>query len=1155
MTRFYARAISTQSEYCRITGLTPIFLTPIFRPDYGTHECNCHYVCDPGDFPPHCPMECDWCPNYDTSTNNRGNVTKVTQFSDATLETDSNASVHTMSYDVTGNVIQASMSCCQLKTIEYSATNQYAYPTKQTKGTAPTQLITQAAYDFNTGLVVNTTDENDQPTTFTYDADSLRTTRVDLPNGAWSATAYNDTSFPYSVESTSSLDAARSVSSITYVNGAGQAFRTRSLTANGYLSNDVEFDELGRAVKSFNPYTVTSLTDARPSGIKSSSIIEFDALGRVLQTKLQDDTIVQSEYSGTVATLTDQAGKKRRQLADELGRIVRVDEPDANGNLGALTTPVQPTYYEYDGNDNLTKVTQSDGTVTQERVFVYDSLSRLIRERQVEATPTLDDTGVKGTPGATKWTGVYKYNTDSLLTEGIDARGVKTTLAYDGLNRVSTVTYTGESGYQTPQVTYTYSEAETGFYNVGRLTKVATAQISVTGGQFTPATEQNYDYDKVGQIVKHSQSIDGNAYNLAYGYNLAGQLVSETYPSGRVIATTVDNYGVPQTVADAQRTYVSGITFSYNANGMTSQMTLGNGTVENNVLNERFQLTSQSLTRGTDIQQKYDYSYGSVDLATGSVDATKNNGQLGKIESFIGANKQWSQRFGYDELGRLKEAREYKQGDNAHQTYKQVFDFDRFGNLYRKATSNPTTGQENPLAFTPIENADIDRATNRLAASTTYNEAGQVVTDNKFREIGFGYDANGRQIKATKANTPDALTVYDALGNRVATKVNDVWQNMVYDALGQLVAEYGQSSNEGVGGVKYVFQDWQGSVRAITNSNGYVVARTDHQAFGEEVGSGIGLRSASQGYASDKVTRQGYGMTENDDATGQQHAWFRKLETAAGRWDSPDPYKGSIKPEDPQTFNRYSYVNNQPTNLVDPSGLMPPICHAEEGGSFFCTGGWGSGGGDYSYNPYGRGGGYYGADAGYGTITVTTTIRDSNPFEPVVLYSSTSVFTVISPFGGFGGSGGIDRDILELGFIAHLSQVSDKCNDALNALKLTSKKIIDAFDNAVFKPVKSWPLNKAHANYCKGAGLGSTITTRNGMIDFSNGTINSPMTLLLHELVHVAAKLNDQEVYNRIKNAGISIPLATKTETVKGKSITSPDYSQSVSDFFNNNCN
>jgi RHS repeat-associated protein len=356
-------------------------------------------------------------------------------------------------------------------------------------------------------------------------------------------------------------------------------------------------------------------------------------------------------------------------------------------------------------------------------------------------------------------------------------------------------------------------------------------------------------------------------------------------------------------------------------------MTLGNGNNETYSLNDRFQMTSQSLNKGAEILQKYDYSYGQTDLATGTVDTTKNNGQLGKIEGWIGTNKQWSQRFGYDELGRLKETREYKQGNNTQLTYKQVFDFDRFGNLYRKASSNPTAGQANPLAFTPIEeNSDISKSTNRFTTGTTYNEAGQVVNDTKFRSMSFAYDANGRQIKATRASVPDAWTVYDAAGKRVATKINDVWQYVVYDAFGKLVAEYGIQS-EGLGGVKYIQQDAQGSVRTVTNNNGFVIARTDHQAFGDDVGYGVGLRSIEQGYSVGKVARQGYGSTENDQGSGQQHTLFRKLETQAGRWSSPDPYKGSMSIGDPQSFNRYSYVGNDPTNFVDPTGLYEACIH------------------------------------------------------------------------------------------------------------------------------------------------------------------------------------------------------------------------------------
>ncbi|MBK8811752.1 MAG: hypothetical protein IPN69_13605 [Acidobacteria bacterium] len=105
------------------------------------------------------------------------------------------------------------------------------------------------------------------------------------------------------------------------------------------------------------------------------------------------------------------------------------------------------------------------------------------------------------------------------------------------------------------------------------------------------------------------------------------------------------------------------------------------------------------------------------------------------------------------------------------------------------------------------------------------------------------------------------------------------------------------------------------------NAGGYVKSRTDHQAFGEPIESGIGLRTGTQGFGAPQANRQGYGLTEKD-STGLNHTWFRKNENRAGRWTSPDPYNGSASVGNPQSWNRYSYVENQPTNFVDPSGLL-----------------------------------------------------------------------------------------------------------------------------------------------------------------------------------------------------------------------------------------
>jgi RHS repeat-associated protein len=924
-------------------------------------------------------QDCCWViPGYSPQTGNRGNVTEIKSWADATNDSDPLADTTVIKYDIAGNALEATANCCQLKKWVYNSTNQYAYPVQTKKGLND-ELVTSAVYDFNTGLVTSSTDENNQATSYLYEPDTLRPKKTTFPNGGYTLTEYSDKLItvasdlvPGFVRQTTTLDATKTVQSYSYFDGRGAGIRSATQTPDGWSVSAMEYDNVGRAKKTYNPFYASTPTGAVPVGTKYTEVVNFDALGRATQVKLQDSTIVNSypneaavtvtypdstQVIGTASRAKDQADKERRQIVDALGRVIRVDEPTASG-LGTVTSPNQPTFYNYDGNDNLSRVSQSDGTTTQERKFKYDSLSRMTHEKQVEANATLDVNGVKGAiDPVNKWTKILKYDSFGRLNEETDARGVKTNyLVYDGLNRIKQITYSDG----TPQVTYTYDQARSGFFNNGALTRVETAAGVAPARPDTPATATEYDYDSMGRVVKHRQSIGTDNYSLEYGYNLVGQLTTEKYPSGKIVTTNYDANGRFASMADESRTYLSAVQYQNKGNSISS-ITLGNGATENFTLNDRLQMNGQELKRGSEVLQKYDYGYGKLD-ASGNLDTTKNTGQLAMIDAYIGVNKQWTQKFSYDSIGRLSEAKEYKQGNTNQLTYKQKFDYDRFGNLYRKAANNPITGQANPLSYTSIEDSDISRATNRFASATTYDDAGQVVTDNKFRSMSFSYDADGRQFKATKTGAVDTYAVYNAIGNRVATKVNNVWKYVIYDVFGELVAEYGVPS-EGLGGIKYVQQDWLGSVRTITNNNGFVLARTDYQSFGEEIGNGVGLRSIEQGYSLDKVTRQGFGLAENDAGTGQQHTWFRKLETWAGRWTSPDPSLESMSLSYPQSFNRYSYVENEPTNFIDPDGLLmsiPGFCSAEYsaeqcGISFgfgFSWGAWGGyGGGGIGIQP------------------------------------------------------------------------------------------------------------------------------------------------------------------------------------------------------------
>jgi RHS repeat-associated protein len=97
--------------------------------------------------------------------------------------------------------------------------------------------------------------------------------------------------------------------------------------------------------------------------------------------------------------------------------------------------------------------------------------------------------------------------------------------------------------------------------------------------------------------------------------------------------------------------------------------------------------------------------------------------------------------------------------------------------------------------------------------------------------------------------------------------------------------------------------------------------------------------TAPQSYNQTDGVRQKYAGMEKDDASAMAHTLWRKYDSSSGRWTTPDPYGGSMTVADPQSFNRYTYVNNDPVNQVDPTGLM---AEAQTGWSGVSDGFWGS---------------------------------------------------------------------------------------------------------------------------------------------------------------------------------------------------------------------
>lgn len=69
-------------------------------------------------------------------------------------------------------------------------------------------------------------------------------------------------------------------------------------------------------------------------------------------------------------------------------------------------------------------------------------------------------------------------------------------------------------------------------------------------------------------------------------------------------------------------------------------------------------------------------------------------------------------------------------------------------------------------------------------------------------------------------------------------------------------------------------------------------------------------------------TRQKFTGYEADAQTGLNFAQARYQSSVQGRFTSVDPLGASASTIDPQSLNRYSYVQNNPTSATDPSGMM-----------------------------------------------------------------------------------------------------------------------------------------------------------------------------------------------------------------------------------------
>lgn len=561
----------------------------------------------------------------------------------------------------------------------------HTYPVRQTN-----EYWTQAAYEYNfqTGQVIRETKPNGHWLNYSYD-DYGRLTRV-LQSDDGGAP-----SLRYSYRWAEVDGAGRIVSPFRvtaeqrdddgyltgryFYNGLGQLIQVQgeSDQAGQMLVLNRQYGALGQVAKENYPVQLVDSGGNYVGNLPAVDEIEYeyDGLGRPLTARYPDGRKLSMQYNGWTQTVIDENGQRQDQVSDAFDRLVEVREYDGDSVYAA-------THYTYNAAGELVQVTGPAGHAT---VMGYDRLGRKV---------SMHD------PDMGQWR--YGYDPAGNLLWQEDARGIRTGMTYDALNRLTGKSYSNGQ----PSVTYTYDQnGDTG---------------SRTGMQDGVGTV-SWDYDSRGRLIETTRHFN-NAYaaldptgaglTLGYSYDPAGRLRATTYPDGEVVIQDYTARGLPERLLTslAPGAYVTGA--AYDEQGRLTELSLGNG-----------------------VQTRYDY-YNPAERAN-------QVGQGGRLKTLRvqRGSSLLDLSYTYDAVGNIKTI------DDALLWQQAAFDYDHLDRLtHAIAAPGAIEGFEHTYRYDPTGNL-IERDGQRYDYHPAHRpHAVTQVGDNTYQ-----YDANGNMIERVEA--------------------------------------------------------------------------------------------------------------------------------------------------------------------------------------------------------------------------------------------------------------------------------------------------------------------------------------------------------------------------------------------------------------------
>jgi RHS repeat-associated protein len=473
-----------------------------------------------------------------------------------------------------------------------------------------------------------------------------------------------------------------------------------------------------------------------------------------------------------------------------------------------------------------------------------------------------------------------------------------------------------KKGHQYNYYTNKYGNSSASKGTKGKL--IESYASSKINGKDWHGERKYYSYDGLGRTTKVRTHIYNKGdYNVESTYDGYSRPKTITYPSGyKVTNYYKDNILESVKGSDGKVHYIID---DLTALGQVSKATYGNSIKTNNYYDNAGYLSSvvSGLGYASGTVQRLNYSYDIL----GNVKTRNDNSITGK---YINETYQ------YDAMNRLTRFdinSDVKIGSFAKtKTYK----YDSIGNItFQTGVGDYKYDGIQPHAVTSTKGATNHKFIYDKNGNMTHNRGRDIVynpinkptylTNKKGEKVSFYYGVGGQRYLKTNG---EYATYY--IGKLYEEKVGNgysVEKDYIY-AGGKLVGTHKSTTNLFGGETSYAtlyfHTDALNSVTAITNSSGTVIERRSYDPFGEIRSMDYKTNNNSIANTTLWTDRAFTGHEQISELDGLVHMNARLYDNVIGRFLSADTIIQA--PSDSQSYNRYSYVRNNPLLYTDPSG-------------------------------------------------------------------------------------------------------------------------------------------------------------------------------------------------------------------------------------------